>query len=128
MKYARRDMLSYKNRLLLGYGSNESTNFILFNNWALHSLPVAVNTYTNVLLRSVGQSAGSITTINHPIVTVVHETVENLKIPAENVVSTFDMAFSCCAGNLDLLSGWCWSDSPSIFFAFFGHFFTNCVK
>lgn len=53
--------------LLLGGVFNESINLMMYNNWALHSFPVAVNTYTNILLKSVSQSNASIITQIHPI-------------------------------------------------------------
>lgn len=74
LKFGENNILDFKNNLLLGGAFNTSTNLMLYNNWESHSFPIAVNTYMNVLLDSVGLQNVSITTINHPIQSKNEET------------------------------------------------------
>lgn len=86
LDYAEKNINSYRRDLLLANDLVKSENkhfTVLYNKWARHSLPTAINTIDTVLFQNYLRSdAFRITAINHPIKSV-------------NVVSNFLFLLLC---------------------------------
>ncbi|XP_065208828.1 phospholipid-transporting ATPase ABCA1-like isoform X2 [Planococcus citri] len=62
------DIMKYNKDYISAFEVNSSTIKILHNPPLIHSLPITITTYTNVLLRSItNDSRYQINTINHPV-------------------------------------------------------------
>ncbi|XP_065210321.1 ABC-type organic anion transporter ABCA8B-like isoform X2 [Planococcus citri] len=72
LNYGRADLMRFRRELLAAFDLTEAeTSKIAYNLWTIHSLPIAVSIYSNVLLRRMlNDDTAEITTINHPLPTI----------------------------------------------------------
>ncbi|XP_065210323.1 ATP-binding cassette sub-family A member 17-like [Planococcus citri] len=67
--FGRKDVMRFRRELIAAFefGANKS-HHIWYNLWVLHSLPIAITTYSNILLRHITKDESlEIITFNHPI-------------------------------------------------------------
>lgn len=66
LQYSQSNLNAFRKEMLLAAAFNTSINLLLYNRIAIHSLPIAINTFSNVLLQSLGKTESHITAINYP--------------------------------------------------------------
>lgn len=64
----KQDVFEYRTNLMIAGDFNNMTVTVLYNNIAIHTPAIAVNLYTNALLKKLsGNNESYISTINEPI-------------------------------------------------------------
>lgn len=67
LKFAK-DILKYNKNYISGFELNATLTKVLYNPPLIHSLPVSITTYSNVLLRTLANSNSyQIETVNYPV-------------------------------------------------------------
>lgn len=62
------DVFKYRKNLMIAGDFNKTNSTIIYNSIALHTPAIAVNLYTNALLKKIsGNNHSYISTVNHPI-------------------------------------------------------------
>lgn len=66
LDYGVKSLDSYRKELVLAASYDKTDNLLLYNSFAYHSLPVVINSISNIELEAISKE-NSIRTVNHPI-------------------------------------------------------------